>query len=1000
MPSVRSVRPWVYLITLLSLSASSLSQPTVTFDFREEQSENTVIGNVAQVSGLAANVTQDVFNGLSFDLDTSEYFKIQQRTGSLSTIKRIDREQIQSCKDAEVCLLKTSVTVLKNGGTEFYMFINVNVRIIDINDNAPSFGSDVVSLSVPENNNIEDELRTGAAVDPDYGSNSVERYTFTDTSETFRVDLRTSPDGSKYLAIVMRKVLDREVRDFYQITIVATDGGYPIRSGSALINITVLDVNDNDPEFLQMSYNESVKENTKANVSIMRVQARDPDAGSNGEVSYQFSSRVSDKIRETFFIDSKTGEILAKGPIDYEQDKQFQITVEAVDNGIPQRSARTSVSLYVLDENDNAPNINISPSGTDILESDPIDSFISYISVTDADSGPNGMFSCEINDDHFTLVPFLSTDSGTYKVILAKPLDHEKDSSVKVIITCKDNGSPSRSSSSAFIVNVGDVNDNYPVFTQDTYTGSVMENLIGMHSVVTVSAHDADSGNNGRITYSLQDKFNGLFNVDPYSGEITVRRMLDREAMARYEFHVFARDNGIGGLSTSCLVIVDVGDENDEPPRFPYPVYFGHVLENQPKGVVVGNVTALDRDTPANSNAVYSILESGSDYRFFTIDPKNGVVKSNAVFDREVRDRYQMVISVRDPDMPSFISTCNFTVNVLDDNDNDPVIHLTTEDNATIVVQYSVPVGSVITTISATDSDDPSSTNSQINYIITRGDPDQLFNLNRFTGSLTLARIVTTKDLKAHYLVIKAQDGGDPPRFDTMEIIIKINGTIPPVDEAGLSSNILIVIILIGVTVVLGLAILTTICLIRKIDRERRLNSARQKNSEQLYHQKQPDVFKNIAVNGVEESNSNDLSKRGRKEVSFSLDDESDSHNTSTGSAHPLTSFKGGTDRTQANSPNKLTMAATKNGNGTLNIPVNAEKQTNIRRSPQEEEVHLMEMLKKSAAEDALSESSGGSDPSDSGRGGSEDDSSHRGSGLDPEARPAPPSKFRGVSRM
>uniref|UniRef100_A0A2C9JDZ0 Cadherin domain-containing protein n=1 Tax=Biomphalaria glabrata TaxID=6526 RepID=A0A2C9JDZ0_BIOGL len=982
----------VVIWLVLSRQASAQETAQVSFIFQEEQSAGTFVGNVALASKLTDKVTQDVFSKLDFTISTNNYFVISPRNGSMTSKTEIDRES--ECPDKEVCILSADITVyqIDNAGqVNLYMFIKVNVTIEDINDNAPRFAPNMISLDTPEGNVIGDVLYIQPANDPDYGKNSVAQYSFQDPSNTFELIPKDS-SGLPFLSLVMKKVLDRETRDFYQVTVIATDGGFPRRTGSVVINITVTDINDNAPEFVQSSYNESVLESIKPNVPIMKVSATDKDIGKNADITYQFSSRVSDKVRNTFYIDQKTGEIFAKTTIDYETDKQFQITVEAVDNGATQLTARTSVTLNVVDVNDNAPeiNVNMPATGADILESVPVGTFISYISVNDKDSGENGVVVCDMNDDHFSLDKL---DFTRYKVTLAQPLDYEVKHSYTVTIICRDGGQPTMSSSAVFVVNVVDVNDNRPIFTEATYFGNVMENQRVAVPILTVTAHDFDSGEYGRVTYTIEDAYSRVFSMDPNSGQLLLIDQLDREKTPRFEFYVIARDNGPGRLSSSAIIIIVVNDEDDNPPTFLSPIYFGYVLENQPAGTVVGNATAVDIDTPENSLMSYSFLPFGDDYQSFSINPSNGIIRTKEVFDREVKFQYQMVIRVTDTRKPEFSSTCNFTVIILDDNDHSPVIQMSSEENTTFVIQYNSSVGTIITTILATDGDDPNSQNSQIQYYIELGDPDHLFNLNSFTGTLTLERIIRAQDIKSYHLVIKAQDNGDPPRVDTRQIIISINGTFPPTAEAGLTTNILIVVILVGVTVVLGVAIGVAICLVRKIDRERRRNLEAQKNTEdKMYQVKEQDVYKNIGVDGeIEDSNSNNLSKRNnKKEVSFSIEEETDSHNTSTGSSHPLTSFKGGTDRSQTHSTNRPANSSNKLvTNGGMNIPVsqcchsNQEKQINLKRTPQDEEIRLMELLKRNG-EDALSESSGNSDPSDSGRGGSEDDSSHRGSGLDP----------------
>ncbi|GFN81752.1 protocadherin-11 x-linked [Plakobranchus ocellatus] len=920
-----------------------------SISFSEEQIVGAYVGNVVVASKLPDHVNQDELSRLEYRLQDSEddYFDISKERGTLSSAKVIDRDAICEGEDECPILVEVLVYKMEAGIYDLFKIIDVTVEITDINDNPPEFPAKSVSLSVPENNALDEELRTSSAEDKDNGENGVKSYSFQDPTDTFTLKVHTNQDGSTYLGIVIKEQLDREVRDFYQVVIVATDGGTdPRLTGSAVINITVTDLNDNDPVFEKSAYNVSVPEDINVKVPIVHLKATDKDIGSNAEISYQISPQVSAEIRRIFYIDEQTGEIFCNSNLDYEVDRRYQLVVEAVDHGSPQKSSRVSVTLNVADVNDNSPqiNINLPPQGTDISEAEPVGKFIIHVTVSDRDQGENRRVTCSLNDDHFSLEKFGDDNSDMFKVVLARPLDHEKAPSHRVNISCTDHGQPPRSNSTTFVINVSDVNDVRPAFEEDTYRGSIPENYRGTREVLTVKARDWDSGDMGRITYSLEDRYNGLFVVDPDNGVISVTRPVDREnGAARLEFHVIARDNGKERLTSSALVIVEVEDENDEPPRFTRASFFGEVLENQPVGTSVGNVTATDPDSAPNGKIRYAILPQGTDFGKFSINSDTGEIKSADVFDRELKDRYFVTVQAVDPDKSEFYSTCNFTVRILDDNDHDPVItgiHSnmpTVEDfeedinNATFIVQYTAPVGSIITRVMAHDGDEISSPNAQLYYAISSGDPGNLFGMNRFTGAIVLSRIVTAEDIKTFKLLITVSDGGDPPQSDSQYIYIKVNGSVAALtssSSSGLSQNILIVIILIGVTIFLALAIFATICLIRKIDRQRRMTRANQKLSEdKMYqltiqsnshgHNNHQDVFANrgplerededrgrmspgVANSG---SYSNNLSKRGggggvggagKKEVSFSLDEESDSHNTSSGSGHPLTSFKNG----------------------------------------------------------------------------------------------------------
>lgn len=861
---------FLILTSLIPFLPPSLAQilSSIDFKFREEQVQGSYVGSVAVSSRLATTLSENEFSRLKFSLPDSKYFRIDEKSGSLISAVIIDREDV--CQGQEPCKITSEIIVYTRigaGNYDILKVITMNVEILDINDNSPEFPSRVVGLVIAESNDPNHVLRTKSAVDKDTGDNSVKEYRFQDLTNTFRLSVHKNPDGSSYLGIIVKERLDREVRDFFQVTIVATDGGFPQRSGSVVINITVQDVNDNIPEFSQSSYNETMPENMELMVPIMKVKATDADVGENGDISYQFSSRVSNKFRQKFYIDGRTGEIFAQSNIDYEEDRLFQFIVEAVDHGTPRLASRTNVNLHVRDMNDNSPQIviNLPPTGTEVAENEPVGKFIAYLTIIDLDTGVNGAVECTMNDEKFSLEKFVDHSSNRYKVVLAKTLDYEQNAYHRVSVVCSDGGVPQLSNSTTFIVSVLDVNDNRPIFTEQTYKKAVMENQESDEEILKVIAHDSDSGESARLTYTIDEQFSDVFSIHQSSGSIRMLRMLDREDVSRYEFHVIAQDNGPERLSSSVPVVIVVDDENDEPPRFLNPVYFGDILENRPAGTSVGAVVAVDNDSPENAQMVYSILQFGEDFIYFSIDSTSGVIISESIFDREEKEQYNLMIRVVDPTKQSFFSVCNFTVRVLDENDHAPVLRMSTEDNSTLFISYSAPIGSVITSVFAYDGDEITPQHSKLRFRIHKGDPEQLFELDSFTGTLTLAREITTRDFRTYNLVIVVEDGGIPPRFDSKYLSIKVNGTIPDFGEAGISENIIIAIIIVCVTVILVIVTVITIVLIRKFDRQRRRDRANQKKSEEsMYQLNRQELFNGLAPARSEDSN---LNKRTKKEV-------------------------------------------------------------------------------------------------------------------------------------
>ncbi|XP_076468205.1 protocadherin-7-like isoform X1 [Babylonia areolata] len=1012
-------------------------QATVTYQLREEQESGTFVGNIERDMLIRGELDpQDAFN-LKYTLssagkDGAALFSMNETSSTITTASRIDREEV--CPGEADCQIKLSIAVYKRGKSlDLFKLWNAEVNINDINDNSPTFPQPYVSLSVPESVPPPHVLHTSGAEDRDKGgSNSVQEYRLSPPSSLFDLNVGRNPDGSADLGIVIKQQLDREVTESYLLRVMVTDGGFPQRTGSLTINITVADINDNRPKFFRGTYNVTVRENVSPGETILHVSATDLDKGPNGDITYAFSSRVTEDVRTHLQIDEYTGIISARGPIDYEERKHYQFSVEARDSGNPSMTGTAAVILNILDVNDNAPqiNINLTPGGSNLTEDEAVGKFIAHVSVSDRDSGQNSVVICSMEDDHFSLNKFYDHANNMYKVLLSHALDFETSSSHRVTITCRDTGSPPLANSTGFLVHVRDVNDNAPVFSQNTYTASVIENQLQSQALLQVSAHDYDTGPAGMVEFYLDHTPNisRIFTMDPLTGVLRVRSPLNREDHGRYRFHVLASDLGMPRLTSSAAIVINVQDQNDEKPYFTKSLFDCYIMERQPAGTRVGNVSAVDLDSSRHSRMEFSIVPGVGDAKLFSVEPHSGVLKSRAVFDREVRPVFRFRVKVQDPRVPLFYDLANVTVQVLDDNDNPPVIHYPRDGNNSLNVSYGINVGTLIAAVNATDQDDGAF--GRLTFYLVDGDPTRLFELDKLSGGLRLARSLLPSDVKTHVLELQVEDGGDPPLFHNAELHVHVvagNMTL----VAGLGQdrrdkNIVIVIVLVCVTVVLALAVLITICLIRRIDKERqgrRAAAAAKAEEEKMFHLKNQATFmlslspadSGAAASAGDSSSSAGGKNNRKKEVSFTIDEGVDSLNTSSASGNMMSTFKSPLDRHRdwSSGENCLSMsgggpAGTKNEPSVLDISLsqrasNEENHLYTGSGPQqesEEGLQYMERLKRNG-EDALSESSGETGTSDSGRGGSEDDShSNRGSSnIDPEG-PAiypPVSHVRGL---
>lgn len=338
-----------------------------------------------------------------------------------------------------------------------------------------------------------------------------------------------------YLDLQINGFLDRETTPAYSVVIEALDGGSPPLRGQMTVNITIQDVNDNQPIFNQSRYFAVVPENATIGTSVLQVFATDTDAGDNGMIEYTINRRQSDK-EQMFRIDSHTGLIVVNKALDFESKELHELVVVAKDNGVQPLETTIFATIRVTDVNDNQPIINVIFLSDDatpkISESAQPGEFVARISVNDPDSKTeysNVNVTLDGGDGHFGLT---TRDNIIYLVIVSLPLDRETQSNFTLKVIATDTGNPPLHASKTIYLRVTDINDNEPVFEQEVYHANVMEVAEPGTSVIQVVAIDRDEGNNSAIIYSLLDTPNThseWFRIDAHSGLITTRAHIDCE---------------------------------------------------------------------------------------------------------------------------------------------------------------------------------------------------------------------------------------------------------------------------------------------------------------------------------------------------------------------------------------------------------------------------------------------------------------------------------------
>ncbi|XP_028617261.1 protocadherin beta-4-like, partial [Grammomys surdaster] len=455
------------------------------------------------------------------------------------------------------------------------------------------------------------------------------------------------------------------------LTLTALDGGSPPRLGTALVRILIVDINDNAPEFVNSPYEVQVLENSPPESPILTVLARDADAGNFGRVSYGLF-QASDEIQKTFSINKVTGEIRLKKKLDFEKIKFYHVKIEATDGG--GLSGKGFVTVEVLDVNDNAPELTISSLTSSVPENAP-ETIISIFRVGDRDSGENGKVVCSIPEN----LPFVlkSTFKNFYTLVTESPLDRESRAEYNITITVSDLGTPRLTTQHTITVQVSDINDNAPVFTQTSYTMLIRENNSPALHIGTISATDSDSGSNAHITYSLlppqdpQLALPSLISINPENGQLFALRALDYEALQTFEFRVGAIDQGSPALSSQALVHVIVLDDNDNAPFVLYPLqnasapYTELLPRAAEPGYLVTKVVAVDRDSGQNAWLSFQLLKA-TEPGLFSVWAHNGEVRTTRLLSERDVPKHRLLLLVKDNGDPPRSASVTLHVLVVD----------------------------------------------------------------------------------------------------------------------------------------------------------------------------------------------------------------------------------------------------------------------------------------------------------------------------------------------
>ncbi|XP_053960463.1 protein dachsous [Anastrepha ludens] len=811
-------------------------------------------------SPLAAAVTgiSTAVNHMTGVVAGQNLFAIDARSGHLTLSRHLDYETMQ--RHALI------VTATDGGEPPLSSNLTILVEVQDVNDNAPMFERSEYSVKVLESLPINSQILQVTAIDLDTGNNARITYRLVSSNNTqglnsagklptptllhpsgagFGATKQTLSAADAELAqlfgifpnsgwLYLRGPLDRESRDSYELTVMASDNGTPAAHARARVIVEVLDANDNDPRFLSAAYEFVIEENMRRGALVGVVGASDLDLDENAEIRYSLIPSNT-----SFQVNSVTGEITTREPLDRELRAVYDLVAEARDQGTPYRSARVPVKVHITDVNDNAPDM-VDPQEdvVSVREEQPPGTEVVRIRAVDRDNGQNASITYSIlkgrDSDGYGL---FSIDAATGVIRTRVVLDHEDRSIYRLAVAAKDGGNPPMQSIRLLRVEVLDLNDNRPTFTSSSLVFRVPEDVSVGYVVGSVSPNERavqhnmiDSNNDLFVTYTLsslvKDMIEGAFDIDRHTGSLVVARQLDRETQSEFRLEIRALDTSASNnpQSSAITVKVEIADVNDNPPRWLSDPIELQVSEATDVGTIVYNFSATDADSGSNSYLQYKLLsytpmdsvasEDSSEQKsaerkdaelLFSVDALTGALTLLAPLDYESTQSYILIVEALDQssNVSSRLHTkVTAVLQVTDVNDNAPQFvspaassilaeqRFNTPTAATIRINDALRIGETVAHIVAIDQD--AGANGDITYAIVSGNEAGHFRINAKTGYIDLAKLLpptalsgpgemsdTANSQKNHYnLVVSASDNGTPTaRQSQLKLQISVHGT-------------------------------------------------------------------------------------------------------------------------------------------------------------------------------------------------------------------------------
>ena len=736
----------LHVISDTQLPAFSQSQYNATFC--ENLPSSTSVLQVFPITNTS-NIIYNLISGSEYYTNSDNVFEIDIfGTIRVASQVLIDFERLPESK------FQFSVKGEDLGGNTLGIS-TVEINVLDSDDNGPSFPLDDVFTSIPENSPEGTPFTQLVANDPDSGTNSDISYSLLVGDENFAI----SENGE----LTTRVEFDAEKPEFKEMQIVRVLASNPNpinpddpcitehsqrQSATVLVRVTIIDVNDNPPSFIDPPDSLNLLENTQLGTVIYNFAGTDPDMGGNLD---QLRYTIINGNTYHNFVMNGTGSLILIQPLDYEENPVLTLIVQLSDGTY---CTTTMLTIHVINVDDEPPEFHQTAYFTSITENPPLATSILQVSASDIDTGNVSYWLTGTAVGRFVI-----DTSGVITVV--ETIDREEfQDGIISFLAVTEGGTIA---TTLINITVFDVNDCVPRFPNIS-TMTIQENLLPPVMGGRVLAEDFDSGKNGEILYTLLSGADTGFTINSETGEITAHDIYNREMMPFYTLVVEATDMGANiQLSSTTTFQVKIGDENDNAPFFQYSYAYKRIFENAIIGTEVIQLPAIDLDEGVNAILNYTMLSSVPDIgRVFALDTTTGVVTLAATLDYEIplQRSFILTFSVTDS-VHEGQSETTIEIELLDQNDHSPVLSVIPTEHD-LVIAESALVGTIVLEVTANDED--SGTNAEITFSILSGDPDNDFVITA-SGNHAAVSIACQLDYEtkpSYDLIIQACDKGTP----------------------------------------------------------------------------------------------------------------------------------------------------------------------------------------------------------------------------------------------